>query len=83
MKKKKNFFQRLFSWSSTPAKYKRRATSFALMATTFASAFGAVKVLGIATPQYFDLFIGFVVFLCTAIATYCQQKITPEIPKAK
>jgi len=53
------------------------------MATTFASAFGAVKVLGIATPEYFDLFIGFVVFLCTAIATYCQQKITPEIPKAK
>lgn len=78
MKKKKNFWQRVFSWSSTPEKYKRRAASFALMATTFSVSFGAVKVLGIDTPEYFNMFVGAVVFTCTGIATYCQQKVIPE-----
>lgn len=76
MKNKKNFFQRLFT-KDTPVKYKRRAASFGILATTFTTAFGAVKALGISTPAYFDLFIGLVIFLFTAVATYCQQKINP------
>ena len=85
MRKKKNFIHRFWDRfiSPTPQKYKRRAVSFGLLATTFATSFGAVKVLAIATPVYFDLFVGSIIFLCTAIATYSQQKAVPETPKAK
>jgi len=73
--KKRNFLQRIKS--PTPAEWKGRAKSFALMAATFGAAFGAVKVLGITTPQYFDMFVGTVVFVCTGVATYSQQKDIP------
>ena len=77
MKKKKNFLQRLLT-KNTPIKYKRRAATFGMFAVTFSTSFGAVKMLSIGTPEYFDLFVGAVIFICTAVATYSQQKINPE-----
>lgn len=77
MKKKKNFWQRLFT-KNTPVKYKRRAATFGILAATFTTSFGAVKILNIATPEYFDLFVGAVIFICSSVATYSQQKINPE-----
>ena len=77
IKTNKNFFQRLFS--PTPTEWKRRAKSFGILAGTFTTAFGAIKTLGITTPEYFDIFIGVMIFLCTAVATYSQQhEITQE-----
>lgn len=73
--RKRNFFQRF--GSPTPIEWGGRAKSFGLMAGTFGAAFGAVKILNISTPQYFDMFVGGVVFVCTGIATYSQQKDTP------
>jgi hypothetical protein len=71
MKKKLGFISRLFS--PTPQEWKRRAKTFGMLALTFTTAFGAVKGLSIATPEYFDMYVGAVIFICTAIATYCQQ----------
>lgn len=79
MKKKKNFFQRLFS--PTPQQWKNRGKTFGILATTFGTSFGAVKTLGIATPEYFDLFIGIVFFLCTAVATYSLQHEVKPVKK--
>ena len=71
MKKKKNFFQRMSS--PTPQVWKNRAKTFGLLAITFTTSYGAVKALSIQTPEYFDMFIGGVIFICTAVATYSQQ----------
>lgn len=75
MRTKKNFFHRIWDRfiSPTPVEWKRRAKSFGILALTFTTAFGAIKALGIATPQYFDMFCGSMIFLCTAVATYSQQ----------
>ena len=71
MKKKSNFLKRIFS--PTPEEWKRRAKTFGILALTFTTSFGAVKALDISTPEYFDMFVGSVIFICTAVATYCQQ----------
>lgn len=76
MKKKRNFFQRLAS--PTPSVWKRRAKTFGILALTFTTAFGAVKAIDIATPEYFDMFVGALIFIFTAIATYCQQHEVKE-----
>jgi hypothetical protein len=61
----------------TPKKWKRIATTFGTLGTTFTTAFGAVKALSIDTPNYFNLFIGCVIFICAAITTYALQKEVP------
>lgn len=71
MRKKSNLITRLFS--PTPQEWKRRAKTFGILALTFTTAFGAVKGLNITTPEYFDMFVGAVIFICTGVATYCQQ----------
>ncbi len=71
MKTKKNFFKRFVS--PTPVEWKRRAKTFGILAASFTTAFGGVKALSIATPEYFDLFIGAMIFICTSVATYSQQ----------
>lgn len=73
----KNFIQRLLT-KDTPAKHKRRAATFGVFAVTLTTAFGAIKIIDITMPESFDFLVGGAIFICTAIATYSQQKINPE-----
>jgi len=73
MKTKMGFFKRIFS--PTPVEWKRRAKTFGIMAASFTTAFGGVKAVGIATPEYFDMFVGAMIFICLAVATYSQQHL--------
>jgi len=81
MKTKRNFFKRLLS--PTPVEWKRRAKTFSIMAASFTTAFGGVKALGIATPEYFDLFVGAMIFICLSVATYSQQHEIEQNPPVK
>lgn len=71
MNKKKNFFQRIFS--PTPKKWKNIAKVSAGLAVTFTSAYGAVAALSLPMPEWFSVYIGWVIFAFTLLAGYAQQ----------
>jgi len=69
---KKNFFQRIIS--PTPAKWKRIAGLFGTLTLVFTASYGAVAALSIPMPEWFSLYIGWVIFIGTGISTYALQK---------
>jgi len=75
--KKRNFFKRLVS--PTPKKWKNIAKTSAALALVFTSAYGAVTVLSITMPEWFSVYVGWIIFAFTLIAGYAQQhEIKPE-----
>jgi len=77
MKTKRTFLKRIFS--PTPKKWKNVAKVCAGMAVTFTTAYGAVAALSLNMPEWFSVYIGWVIFALTLVAGFAQQHETEPI----